>query len=84
RAMPSELSNSEDEMVQSQTCEQVKNLIDFLPEEQKQVVIMRHFYGLKFNEIAEETGENLNTVLGRMRYALKNLRKIMEEQSVEV
>jgi RNA polymerase sigma factor (sigma-70 family) len=84
RAMPSEINSSEDEMVQSQTCEQVKNLIELLPQEQKEVVIMRHYYGLKFNEIAEETGENLNTVLGRMRYALKNLRKIMEEQSVEV
>jgi RNA polymerase sigma-70 factor (ECF subfamily) len=84
RAMPSEITTSEDILVQSQTCEQVKNMIDLLPIEQKEVVIMRHYYGLKFNEIAEETGENLNTVLGRMRYALKNLRKIMEEESIEI
>ena len=82
RSMPSEIVNSEDSIIESQTSEQLKELIDQLPAEQKEVVMMRHYHGLKFSEIAEETDSNLNTVLGRMRYALINLRKMIEEKDL--
>jgi RNA polymerase sigma-70 factor (ECF subfamily) len=82
RNIPSEISTGEDGMMQTQNCEQLKDLIEQLPDEQKEVVIMRHYFGLKFNEIAEETDCNLNTVLGRMRYALINLRRMIQEQEL--
>ena len=82
RSIPSSISSGEDVVMSEQTCNHVKDLIDQLPAEQKEVVVMRHYYGLKFNEIAEETNSNLNTVLGRMRYALINLRKMIEEKEL--
>lgn len=60
----------------------LKDLIEQLPEEQKEVVILRHFFNFSFKEVAEYTKTPLNTCLGRMRYALINLRKMMEEQKV--
>ena len=82
RSIPSSISTGEDVVMSEQTCNHVKDLVDQLPAEQKEVVVMRHYYGLKFNEIAEETNSNLNTVLGRMRYALINLRKMIEEKEL--
>ncbi len=82
KTIPSEITTSEENIMESQSCSQIKELVDQLPDEQKEVVIMRHYYGLKFNEIAEETDSNLNTVLGRMRYALINLRKMIEEKEL--
>lgn len=57
-------------------------LIQKLPESQKEVLVMRHFAGLSFKEIAEETGVSINTALGRMRYALLNLRKELEQNEL--
>lgn len=57
-------------------------LIEFLPEEQKEVLKLRHFSDLSFKEIAEETGVSINTALGRMRYAIINLRKLIEEHEI--
>lgn len=63
-----------------ETNSRLKGLIDELPENQKEVLVMRHFSGLSFQEIAEETGVSINTALGRMRYALINLRKKINQK----
>jgi RNA polymerase sigma-70 factor (ECF subfamily) len=60
----------------------VRKLIDHLPEEQRDVVMMRHYEGLSFKEIAEKSNVSINTSLGRMRYALINMRKLVEEKSI--
>jgi RNA polymerase sigma factor (sigma-70 family) len=60
----------------------VRKLIDFLPPEQKEVVLMRYYMGLSFKEIAEQTDVSINTALGRMRYALINLRKLIDEKQL--
>ncbi len=60
----------------------LKDLVELLPEEQKEVVILRHFFDYSFKEVSERTGAPLNTCLGRMRNALINLRKMMEEQNL--
>ncbi|MFM6976458.1 MAG: RNA polymerase sigma factor [Sphingobacteriaceae bacterium] len=67
----------EDRMVRQQTHQDLKRLIQLLPSEQKEVLIMRHYGELSFKEIADNTGVSINTALGRMRYALNNLRKMM-------
>ena len=67
--------NVEDLRIKEETYTLVQRLIDELPESQKQVLIMRHYMDLSFQEIAEQTGVSINTALGRMRYALINLRK---------
>ncbi len=72
----------EDKMVIEQIHKDVKTLIEYLPDEQKQVLKMRHYGDMSFKEIAEQTNVSINTALGRMRYALINLRKIVEEKSV--
>ena len=74
----------EDRIIRSQTEHSMKELVKRLPEEQKQVLIMRHWGDMSFKQIADHTGVSINTALGRMRYALKNVRKMMEEQSVKV
>lgn len=67
----------EEKMVKEQTYEDLKALIHLLPSEQKEVLIMRHYGDLSFKEIADLTEVSINTALGRMRYALNNLRKMM-------
>lgn len=67
----------EDKMVKQQTYQDLKALIHLLPSEQKEVLIMRHYGELSFKEIADLTQVSINTALGRMRYALNNLRKMM-------
>ncbi len=71
--------NVEEDIIQQQIIDDVRSLIDYLPEDQKQVILLRHYGGLSFKEIAEQTNVSINTALGRMRYALINLRKIIEE-----
>jgi len=68
----------------SQIHKNVKDLIQFLPKEQKEVIILRHFTGMSFKEIADQTDVSINTALGRMRYALINLRKMIEEKQLDV
>ncbi len=70
------------DIITSQERSQVRTLIQELPESQCEVVILRHFLGLTFQEIATHTGVSINTALGRMRYALINLRKIASEQQM--
>ncbi len=76
--------SKEDIVIKEQTIHQVRKLIDELPADQKEVLILRHYADLSFKEIAEMTGTNINTALGRMRYALLNLRKLMSEKVVAV
>ena len=72
----------EDQMVNMQILSEVKDLIKELPEDQQQVIIMRHYLDLSFKEIAEQTDVSINTALGRMRYALINLRKLVEKKNL--
>lgn len=74
----------EDKLIQYQTEQSIKELVKLLPEEQREVLIMRHWGNLSFKEIADTTGVSINTALGRMRYALNNLRKMMEQQGVKM
>lgn len=76
--------NIEDSLVYEQICTDARNLLDYLPAEQREVVIMRLYGELSFKEIAEQTNVSLNTALGRMRYALLNLRKLIEEKNLSL
>ncbi|TDN99144.1 RNA polymerase sigma factor [Sunxiuqinia elliptica] len=76
--------NIEDRLVYEQITEDVRKLIDLLPEDQRQVIIMRHYMGLSFKEISKQTDVSINTALGRMRYALINLRKIIEKNNLHL
>ena len=71
--------SSEEQRIKDETHAWVRNLIDELPEAQKEVVIMRHYLDMSFQEIAEQTGVSINTALGRMRYALNHIRKKMKQ-----
>ena len=72
----------EDRIVGEQIAEEVRGLVDLLPEEQREVVRMRYYANLSFKEIAEQTGVSINTALGRMRYALINLRRMIKEKNM--
>lgn len=72
----------EDKLCRDQTLSDVKRLIRFLPEEQRTVVMMRHYYGMSFKEIAESCDISINTALGRMRYALINMRKMVDANNI--
>ena len=74
--------NAEGELVQSQIVEDLRALVEELPEEQKTVLVMRMYNDMSFKEISENTGVSINTALGRMRYALINLRKLIETHNI--
>ena len=74
--------NIEVQMVNDQTLTDVRRLVDALPDSQREVVYMRYYQDLSFKEIAEIVGVSINTALGRMRYALLNMRKIAEEKHI--
>jgi len=76
--------NVEDDMIRRQIQKDVRKMISMLPEDQREVVILRHYAELSFREIADTTGVSINTALGRMRYALINMRKIMEENKISL
>ena len=82
--LPSDQMHAEDQMIQDQIHQDVRELLDCLPEEQREVVHMRIERELSFQEIADETGVSINTALGRMRYALINMRRAMEERGVQL
>jgi RNA polymerase sigma factor (sigma-70 family) len=69
-------------MMQSQSHDRVRKMVDMLPEDQREVIIMRHYADLSFKEIADLTKCSINTALGRMRYGLINLRKMMTEKQI--
>lgn len=74
--------SAEDRLMQSQSHEKVRRMIDLLPEDQREVIIMRHYAELSFKEIADLTKCSINTALGRMRYGLINMRKMMAEKQI--
>lgn len=72
----------EQKMIQEQVYSDIQDLLQYLPEEQREVLEMRIYHDISFKEIAELTKVSINTALGRMRYALINLRKMIEEKNV--
>ncbi len=76
--------NMETTMIKSQTYQKVRQLVDMLPEEQREVVILRHYADMSFKEIAALTRVSINTALGRMRYALINIRKMIDEKHIQL
>lgn len=74
--------STEDRMLREQTHADLRAMIQLLPDDQKEVLIMRHYADLSFKEIADLTGVSINTALGRMRYALSNLRKMMKVKEI--
>jgi RNA polymerase sigma-70 factor (ECF subfamily) len=72
----------EDVIVNEQIISDIRQLVEYLPEDQKQVVKMRYFNQMSFKDIAEKTDVSINTSLGRMRYALINLRKLISEKKL--
>lgn len=74
--------NAEQSMIKSQTHEKIRKLVDMLPPEQREVVILRHYADMSFKEIAKLTRVSINTALGRMRYALINIRRMIEEKEI--
>ena len=76
--------NVEQNLIRSQTHDKVRKLVDLLPAEQREVVILRHYADMSFKEIAKLTNVSINTALGRMRYALINIRKMVEQHNVKL
>ena len=79
-----EEKNVEEEMIDDQIASDVRKLIEELPEDQKEVLKMRYYKDLSFKEISEITDVSINTALGRMRYAIINLRKLVEKHNVQL
>ncbi len=74
--------NAEKSMIKGQVEDDVRRLIEELPDDQKEVLVMRMYKDMSFKEISEQTGVSINTALGRMRYALINLRKVIEKHNI--
>jgi len=74
--------NIEELIISSQIRSDIRTLINELPDDQREVVLLRHYGGLSFKEIADQTDVSINTALGRMRYALINLRKLIHENKL--
>jgi RNA polymerase sigma factor (sigma-70 family) len=75
---------AEDHLINKQIRREIRSLIDYLPEEQKEVLILRQYCELSFKEIADHTNVSINTALGRMRYALINLRRMVKERNLSL
>ncbi|MEN9885339.1 MAG: hypothetical protein RLZZ420_2556 [Bacteroidota bacterium] len=73
---------AESRIMRDQSHENVRKMLDMLPEDQREVIVLRHFANMSFKEIADKTNCSINTALGRMRYGLINLRKLMNEYQV--
>jgi RNA polymerase sigma-70 factor (ECF subfamily) len=82
RKIKIEVDNREEQIIRTEKEDMVRAVINRLPEEQRQVLILRHYGDLSFKEISEMTNVSINTALGRMRYALNNMRKMMEHTSI--
>jgi len=74
--------NAEKRIIKDQIHSDVRNLVEELPEDQKEVLMMRIYRDMSFKEISEQTGVSINTALGRMRYALINLRKVIDKNNI--
>lgn len=77
-----EMLSVENQIIKNQILDDVQKLVAELPEDQKEVLVMRMYKDMSFKEIAENTGVSINTALGRMRYALINLRKLIEKHNI--
>jgi RNA polymerase sigma-70 factor (ECF subfamily) len=73
---------AETTMIKRQSYNRVKDMLDQLPEDQREVIILRHYADMSFKEIAAITNCSINTALGRMRYGLINLRKMMIQKQI--
>jgi len=73
---------ADDRMMKNESRDKVTKMLELLPQDQREVIVMRHYADLSFKEIAELTNCSINTALGRMRYGLINLRKIMTEKQI--
>jgi len=82
--LPFEELNAEQKIMKVQTNKEVMEIVSLLPKDQQEIIILRHFADLKFKEIAELLKCSVNTALGRMRYALVNLRRMAEERQIAV
>ena len=74
--------SAEDKMMKKQSHNRVKDMLDQLPEDQREVIVLRHYADMSFKEIASVTNCSINTALGRMRYGLINLRKMMVQKQI--
>ena len=74
--------NAENSMIKGQVASEVRRLVEELPDDQKQVLLMRIYKDMSFKEISQQTGVSINTALGRMRYALINLRKVIDKHNI--
>ena len=74
--------NQEDFVIRNEKEDKIRRLIEELPSEQREVLVLRHYAELSFKEIADLTNVSINTALGRMRYALNNLRKLIEQHKI--
>jgi RNA polymerase sigma factor (sigma-70 family) len=74
----------EQELVNNQVMTDIRKLIDQLPPDQKEIILLRHYGGLSFKEIADQTNVSINTALGRMRYAILNMRKMIEQYNINL
>lgn len=73
---------ADQKIMQSQSHDRVRKMLELLPEEQREIIVLRHYANLSFKEIAQITNCSINTALGRMRYGLINLRKMMAEKQI--
>lgn len=76
--------NAEQKMMKNQSYDRIRRMLDLLPEEQREVIVLRHYADLSFKEIASLTNCSINTALGRMRYGLINMRKMMMEKQISL
>lgn len=74
--------NAEERIMKNQSYDRIRRMLDMLPEEQREVIVLRHYADLSFKEIASLTNCSINTALGRMRYGLINMRKMMTEKQI--
>src|SRR5919107_2617441 len=74
--------SAEDKLIKKQSHSRVKDMLDLLPEDQREVIVLRHYADMSFKEIAKMTDCSINTALGRMRYGLLNMRKMLAEKQI--
>jgi len=77
-------SSVEDSIVSQQVLKDIKKLLEYLPKDQREVIVMRNYLDMSFKEISKITGVSINTSLGRMRYAIINLRKLIDEHKINL
>lgn len=82
QSLPTMIETAEEKLIKEQTVEKVRLIIQELPDEQREVLVLRHYANLSFKEIAEITGTNMNTALGRMHYAILGMRKLIAKYNI--